>query len=116
MNILRNNVRLIGRLGQDPEIRQLDKGNKVASFSLATGEQYTDKEGNKKDTTEWHNIVAWGNLAERCEKYLKKGKEVAIDGRLTYRNWEDKSGSKHTTAEVVINELMFIGTKQEDKK
>ncbi len=116
MNTLRNNVRLIGRLGQDPEIRQLEKGNKVASFSLATGEVHIDKEGNRKEQTEWHSIVAWGVLADRCEKYLKKGKEVAIDGKLTYRSWEDKNGSKHTAAEVVVNELLFVGTKQEEKK
>ncbi len=116
MNALRNNVKLIGRLGQDPEIKTLDKGNKVAKFSLATDDRYTDKEGNHKEQTEWHNIVAWGNLAERCEKYLKKGKEVAIDGRLTYHSWEDKNGTKHTSAEIVANELLFIGTKAEAKK
>ena len=116
MNTLRNNIKLIGRLGQDPELRSLEKGNKMATFSLATGDSYTDKEGNRKEQTEWHNIIAWGNLAERCEKYLKKGKEVAIDGRLTYRNWEDKNGVKHTSAEVVANDLLFVGTKPEDKK
>jgi single-strand DNA-binding protein len=116
MNTLRNNVKLLGRLGKDPEVRILEKGNKMANFSLATGDKYKDKEGNLKDQTEWHNIVAWGNLAERCEKYLKKGKEVLIDGRLTYRNWEDKNGVKHQTTEVVVNELVFIGTKQEEKQ
>ncbi|MBK7173313.1 MAG: single-stranded DNA-binding protein [Bacteroidales bacterium] len=116
MNTLRNNVKLLGRLGQDPEIRILEKGNKVANFSLATGDKYKDKDGNQKDQTEWHNIVAWGNLAERCEKYLKKGKEVLIDGRLTHRSWEDKNGVKHQTTEVVVNELLFIGTKQEEKQ
>ena len=116
MNTLRNNVKLIGHLGQDPELRTLEKGSKVASFSLATGETYTDKEGHRKEQTEWHNIVAWGNLAETCEKYLKKGREVAIDGRLTYRNWEDKNGMKHTSAEVVANEVLFVGIKPDNKK
>jgi single-strand DNA-binding protein len=115
MNSLRNNVKLIGHLGQDPEVRQLEKGNKVASFSLATGDVYTDKEGKKKEQTEWHNIVAWGNLAELCEKYLKKGREVAIEGKLTYRSWEDKNGVKHTSAEVVANEMLFLGGKKEAK-
>ena len=116
MSTLRNNVKLIGRLGQDPEVRHLEKGSKVASFRMATSDNYTDKEGNRKEQTEWHNIVAWGPLAESCEKYLKKGKEVAIDGRLTYKNWEDKNGAKHTSSEVVVNELLFIGTKTEEKK
>jgi single-strand DNA-binding protein len=115
MNTLRNNVKLIGRLGQDPEVRNLEKDNKVATFSLATGENYTDKDGNKKDSTEWHNIVAWGNLATICEKYLKKGKEIAIDGRITYRNWEDKNGTKHTTTEIVANEILMVGDKPVEK-
>jgi single-strand DNA-binding protein len=115
MNTLRNNVRLIGRLGQDPEVRNLEKDNKVATFSLATGDSYTDKDGNKKDTTVWHNIVAWGNLASICEKYLKKGKEIAIDGKITYRNWEDKNGAKHTTTEIVANEILMIGEKSTEK-
>ena len=116
MNTLRNNVKLIGRLGQDPEVRNLEKDNKVATFSLATGESYTDKEGNKKDSTEWHNIVAWGNLATICEKYLKKGKEIAIDGHLTYRNWEDKNGTRHNMSEIVVTELLFVGSNNGSKK
>jgi single-strand DNA-binding protein len=114
-NTLRNNVKLIGRLGQDPEIRNLEKDNKLATFSLATGDSYTDKDGNKKDSTEWHNIVAWGNLASICEKYLKKGKEIALDGRITYRNWEDKNGTKHTTAEIVANEILMLGDRPSEK-
>jgi single-strand DNA-binding protein len=116
MNTLRNNVRLIGRLGQDPEVRNLEKDNKVATFSLATGDSYTDKDGNKKDSTVWHNIVAWGNLASICEKYLKKGKEIAIDGKITYRNWEDKNGAKHTTTEIVANEILMVGDKPGEKE
>jgi single-strand DNA-binding protein len=116
MNTLRNSVKLIGRLGQDPEVKLLDTGNKVATFSLATSESYTTKEGCKHEQTQWHNIVVWGNLAVVCEKYLKKGKEIAIDGQLTHRNWEDKNGTKHFTSEVVANELLFVGPNREIRK
>ncbi len=116
MNTLRNNVKLIGRLGQDPEVRELEKGKKVASFSMATSEVYTDKAGNKQENTQWHNIVAWGSLAELAEKYMKKGREVAVDGRLTYRQWEDKNGSKHNTAEIVANEILLLGAKPDNEK
>lgn len=109
MNTLRNSVKLIGRLGQDPEIKNLEKGNKLARFSLATSDSYTDKEGNRKEQTQWHSLVVWGNLATVCEKYLTKGREIAVDGHISYRNWEDKNGSKHTTAEIVVNELLFVG-------
>ena len=115
MNTLRNSVKLIGRLGQDPEVKLLDKGNKVATFSLATSDSYTTKDGSKQEQTQWHNIVVWGNLAVICEKYLKKGKEIAIDGRLTYRKWEDKNGTKHFISEIVANELLFVGSNGEAK-
>lgn len=116
MNTLRNSVKLIGRIGQDPEVKTLDKGNKVATFSLATSDSYTARDGSKQEQTQWHNIVVWGNLATVCEKYLKKGKEIAIDGRLTYRNWEDKNGTKRTSTEIVANELLFVGSNPESKK
>jgi single-strand DNA-binding protein len=116
MNALRNNVKLIGRLGQDPEVKTLDKGNKFAKFSLATSDSITAKDGSKQEQTQWHNIVVWGNLAGICEKYLKKGKEIAIDGRLTYRTWEDKNGTKHTSSEIVANEMLFVGANNEAKK
>ena len=115
MNTLRNSVKLIGRIGQDPEVRTLDKGSKVASFSLATEDNYIDKDGNKQKQTQWHNLIAWGKLAERAEKYLKKGKEIAIDGRITYRNWEDKNGVKHTTTEIVASEILMVGEKPSGK-
>jgi len=111
MNTLRNSVKLIGRLGQDPEIRNLEKGSKMARFSLATSDTFTDKQGNRKEQTQWHNLVVWGNLATVCEKYLKKGKEIAVDGRIAYRNWEDKNGSKHISADIVVTDLIFIGGK-----
>ena len=109
MNALRNNVKLIGRLGQDPEVKLLDKGNKVATFSLATSDAYTTKDGSKQEQTQWHNIVAWGNLAVICEKYLKKGKEIAIDGHLAYRTWEDKNGTRHYKSEIIANDFLFVG-------
>jgi len=111
MNTLRNSVKLIGRLGQDPEIRNLEKGSKMARLSLATSDTYTDKQGNRKEQTQWHNLVVWGNLATICEKYLKKGKEIAVDGRIAYRNWEDKNGSKHISADIIVNDILFIGSK-----
>jgi len=109
MNTLRNSVKLIGRMGQDPEVRNLDKGNKVASFSLATDDNYTDKDGNKQKQTQWHNITAWGKLAERAEKYLKKGMELAVEGHITYHNWEDKNGTKHTNCDIVISDFLMLG-------
>jgi len=116
MNTLRNSVKLIGHLGQDPEVKNLDKGNKFVKFSLATSDSFSAKDGSRQETTQWHNIVVWGNLAGICEKYLKKGKEIAIDGRLTYRTWEDKNGTKHTSSEIVANELLFVGTNSDSKK
>jgi single-strand DNA-binding protein len=116
MNTLRNSVKLIGRLGQDPEVKTLDKGSKFAKFSLATSDHFTAKDGSKQEQTQWHNIVVFGNLAGICEKYLKKGKEIAIDGRLTYRTWEDKNGTKHVSSEIVANDFIFIGSNSEAKK
>jgi single-strand DNA-binding protein len=110
MNTLRNSVKLIGRLGMDPEVKLLDKGSKVATFSLATSDSYTTKEGNKQEQTQWHNIVVWGNLAVICEKYLKKGKEIAIDGRLAYRTWEDKNGTRHFKSEIIASDILFVGS------
>ncbi len=116
MNTLRNSVKLIGRLGQDPEVKTLDKGNKFAKFSLATSDSFKAKDGTKQEQTQWHNIVVFGNLAGICEKYLKKGKEIAIDGRLTYRNYEDKNGTKHYISEIVANELLFVGGNSDKQK
>jgi len=116
MNTLRNSVKLIGRLGQDPEVKTLDKGSKFAKFSLATSDIIATNDGSKKEQTQWHNIIAWGNLAILCEKHLKKGREIAIDGRLTYRNWEDKNGTKHVSSEIVANEMIFVGAKIATKK
>ena len=108
MQTLRNNVQLIGNLGQDPEIINLESGKKLAKFSIATNESYKDKNGEKGEQTYWHNIVAWGKTAEIVENYVCKGKEVAITGKLTNRSWDDKDGNKRYTTEVVCSELLMM--------
>ena len=111
MKTLRNSVTLIGRLGMDPEVKTLEKGSKVARFSLATNDSFTGADGKKVENTQWHNIIAWGSLAGVCEKHLTKGKEIAIDGHLSYRVWEDRGGIKHTAAEIIVSDVLFLGTK-----
>lgn len=110
MNNLRNRVQLIGHLGQDPEIKTLESGKKVANFTIATNDSFKNTEGQKVEETTWHNIVAWNGLAERAAKFLKKGKEVAIDGRIVYRSYEDKKGVTKYVTEVVLNEMLFLGS------
>jgi single-strand DNA-binding protein len=110
MNILRNRVQLIGHLGQDPEIKNLENGKKVVNFTIATNDTFKNTEGQKVEETTWHNIVAWNGLAERAAKYLKKGKEVAIDGRLVYKSYEDKKGVTKYVTEIVLNEMLFLGS------
>ncbi len=108
MNALRNRVALIGNLGMDPEVKTTETGKKVAKFSLATMESFKNADGQKVNETTWHNIIAWNGLAETAEKYLKKGKEVALEGRIVYRTYEDKKGvSKHIT-EIVLTELLLL--------
>lgn len=111
MNSLRNRVQLIGHLGADPEIKTLESNKKIARLSIATNDEYTDKNGQKVKQTQWHNLVVWGKLAETCEKYLAKGREIAIEGKLTYRTWNDKDGKSHNITEVVVNELLMMGSK-----
>lgn len=110
MNNLRNRVQLIGNLGQDPEIKNLENGKKVVHFTIATNDTYKNTDGQKVEETTWHNIVAWNGLAERAARYLKKGKEVAIDGRLVYRSYEDKKGVTKYVTEIVLNEMLFLGS------
>ena len=109
MNALRNKVQLIGNLGNDPEIIELDNGKKLAKFSIATNESYRNAAGDVIKDTQWHNVVAWNKTAEIIEKYVTKGKEIAIEGKLTNRSWEDKEGNKRYTTEVVVNELLLLG-------
>ena len=106
-----NKVILIGNLGKDPEVRHLDNGRAVANFSLATSETYKNKQGERVTNTEWHNIVLWTPLAEIAEKFLKKGGQVYIEGKLTTRSWDDQEGNKRYTTEVVGNNLTLLGSK-----
>lgn len=104
-----NRVQLIGNLGKDPEIRAIPSGAKVANFSIATTESYTGKDGQKQDKTEWHNIFMWRGLAEIAEKYLRKGSQVYIEGRLSTRSWDDQSGNKKYMTEIIADNLVMLG-------
>lgn len=107
-----NKVILVGNLGKDPEVRHLDNGRAVANFSVATSETYKNRQGERVTTTEWHNIVLWTPLAEVAEKYLKKGSQVYIEGKLTTRSWDDQEGNKRYTTEVVGREMKMLGSSQ----
>jgi single-strand DNA-binding protein len=109
MNALRNKVQLIGNLGQDPEIVNLDNGGKLAKFSVATNEIYKNSKGEKVTDTQWHNVVAWGKTAEIVENYLAKGNEVAVEGKLVHRSYENKEGEKRYITEIKCNELVMLG-------
>jgi len=111
MNSLRNKVQLIGNLGQDPEIRTFENGRSVARFSLATTDSYRDSEGKKITETQWHNLIAWGNMAKTIQKYLVKGSEVAVEGKLTHRTYEDKEGKKRYFTEVVLTDMVMLRSK-----
>ena len=111
MNNLRNSVRLIGHIGANPEVKDLESGKKVATFTLATNEFYKNQKGEKVKDTSWHNLVMWGKTAEIAQQYLEKGMEVAIEGRLTTRTYNAKDGEKKYFTEIVVNELMMLGKK-----
>jgi single-strand DNA-binding protein len=108
-----NSITLIGRLGRDPELLRTKTDTEFVKFSLATSETYRDSKGDRQTRTQWHEVVAFGKLAEVLFKHLKKGKEVAVSGRLEYNEWTDKNDSKRKTAQVVITEFNFIGSKKE---
>ncbi len=112
MMTIKNRVQLIGNLGAAPEVKELDNGNKMARFTVATSEYYTNKKGEKVNETQWHNIVIWGKLAGIAEKYLEKGSQVVIDGKLTTRNYTDKAGAKKYFTEIVANEMLMIDNKK----
>ena len=110
MNTLRNKVQLIGRLGMDPEMKEFGQ-SKMARFSIATSDIYKDADGKRVEETTWHTVVAWGKLAEIIGSHLKKGAEVAIEGKLVNRNYEDKDGIKRYVTEIKANELVMLGKK-----
>jgi len=111
MNALKNKVQLIGHLGKTPEIKALEGGKKMAKFTMATNDSYRNAKGEKVEETQWHNIVAWGKLAGIAEKYLTKGKEIAIEGKLITRPYNDKEGNKKYFTEIWANELLMLGSK-----
>jgi single-strand DNA-binding protein len=108
MNALRNSVRLIGHLGDDPKVRKLDSGKTVANFSIATNEIYRDSKGEKQSETTWHRLVAWGKQAEVIENYAKKGSELAIEGKLTNHSYDDKNGDKQFITEILVNSVLLL--------
>lgn len=107
-----NKVMLIGNLGKDPEVRTIQNGTKVANFSLATTERYTDKSGQKVDKTEWHRIVMWRGVADIAEKWLKKGAKIFVEGKIVTRSWENQSGQKQYTTEILVDNMQMLGGKQ----
>ena len=111
MSTVRNRVQLIGNVGNDPELKTFDGGKKVANLTIATNESYKNDKGEKVEQTEWHRVVAWGKTAEIIEKYVVKGKEIAIDGKLTHRSYDDKNGEKRFITEIVVNEILLLGNK-----
>lgn len=111
MNSLKNSVRLVGNLGMDPEVKTFDVNKKLAKISIATNESYKNDKGEKITETQWHNLILWGAQANLAEQYLKKGDEVAIEGKLSNRNYIDKDGNKRYVSEVVVNEFLKVGNK-----
>ena len=113
MNSLANRVTLIGNLGQDPEMKTTETGKKLTHFTLATKDGYKNAEGQRVNETTWHNIIAWNGLADIAGKYLKKGKEVAVEGRIVYRTYEDKKGVTKYITEIVLNDLILLRSGKE---
>ena len=116
MNSLKNRVTLIGNLGQDPEIKTTETGKKVTHFTLATKDGYKNSDGQKISETTWHNIVAWNGIADIAGKYLKKGREVAVEGRIVYRTYEDKKGATKNITEIVLNDLILLRSGKDSGK
>jgi single-strand DNA-binding protein len=107
-----NKVLIIGRLGRDPEMRYTPSGRPVTNFSVATSRNWTTSSGERKTETEWFNVVAWSNLAEICNQYLVKGQQVYIEGRLQTRHWDDDNGKRHSSVEIVANEMIMLGKRR----
>ncbi len=114
MNIIRNNVQLVGNLGQNPEVKTVTGGKKVANFSIACTESRTDAEGRKIDTTQWFRVTAWDGLATIAEKYMVKGKQVAISGKLVNKNWTDKEGKQCYSTEIICSDILLLGNGKKD--
>lgn len=110
-----NKVMIIGYLGRDPEMRYTPSGRPVTSFSVATSRTWTSAEGERREETEWFNVVAWGTLAEICKTHLSKNQQVYIEGRLQTRGWEDETGKKHFRTELVANEMILLGDRRRDQ-
>ena len=108
-----NKVMIIGHLGKDPEMRYTPSGRPVTTFTVAVSRNWNSADGERHSETEWFNVVAWGNLAEICKQYLVKGQQVYIEGRLQTRRWDDKEGQKHTSVEIVANEMMMLGDRRD---
>jgi single-strand DNA-binding protein len=108
-----NKVMIIGNLGRDPEMRYTPSGKPVTTFSVATSRSWNTSEGEKREETEWFNVVAWSSLAEICKQYLSKGQQVYIEGRLQTRHWDDQEGNKHTSVEIVANEMIILSERRE---
>lgn len=108
-----NKIMIIGRLGRDPEMRYTPSGRPVTSFTVATSRSWNTSEGERRVETEWFNVVAWGNLAEICKQHLAKGQQVYVEGRLQTRNWDDAEGNKHTSVEIVANEMIMLSERRE---
>jgi single-strand DNA-binding protein len=104
---------IIGHLGKDPEMRYTPSGRPVTTFTVAVSRSWNSADGERHAETEWFNVVAWGNLAEICKQYLAKGQQVYVEGRLQTRRWDDKEGQKHTSVEVVANEMMMLGDRRD---
>jgi single-strand DNA-binding protein len=109
MNAMKNKVQLIGHVGQEPEIKTFEGGKKLANITIATNDYYINDKGDKVEQTEWHKVTAWGKVAEIIEKYVTKGKEIAIEGKLTHRSYDDKDGNKRYITEVVVNDILLMG-------
>jgi single-strand DNA-binding protein len=111
-----NKAILIGRLGADPVKRYTSSGSPVVSFRIATSENWTNREGEREERTEWHQIVAWGKLADICDQYLNKGKMVYIEGRIQTREWEDRDGNRRWTTEIIANQMQMLSSRSEDSQ
>jgi single-strand DNA-binding protein len=109
MNAMKNKVQLIGHVVKEPEIKTFDGGKKLANITIATNDYYINDKGDKVEQTEWHKVTAWGKVAEIIEKYVTKGKEIAIEGKLTHRSYDDKDGNKRYITEVVVNDILLMG-------